>query len=316
MAIEPEIIDIPDDDSHQDNNNSSVGKERIPVLIVEKNGDSPRIGENKRTGIWLPAMTAVVITAIVCMGMFLFFSRNRTNTSGALSEKEIIALLEKPYDIDKKGIIAGCDTILGVALEIYPLDGLRGSLETEIPDTTDRSLVAFFRSADYTPDSTAICPVVVNGDPIRFKEQNGRYAYVAVSPQGRVEIGVGEGDRVKEYTQKNGGSFFRQYLLLGDNNLPEKFSLHGKVERAALGRMNDGSLYYVVTRGKETMWGFADALREYGFMDAAYITGGDKYDFIRRPDGTFTLGDRLREEYAEQTGRRPASPMLVFRNAK
>jgi hypothetical protein len=28
------------------------------------------------------------------------------------------------------------------------------------------------------------------------------------------------------------------------------------------------------TRNKETLWDFADALREYGFIDAIYITGG------------------------------------------
>ena len=34
------------------------------------------------------------------------------------------------------------------------------------------------------------------------------------------------------------------------------------------------------------MWSFADALREYGFIDAIYITGGRDYSFYRDAKGT------------------------------
>lgn len=316
MATEPEIIEVPEDSPRKDNNSNTFYDDQVPVLIIEKDGVHHRIGTSGRTLIRLLTLFSVITVAIVCLIVFLFFRADSVDMPATLSEKEIIGMLEEPYDVTGKGIAIMNDTILGVALEIYSLDGLVASLETELPDTADRTLAAFFRSADYTPDSIAICPVVVNGKRVQFKEQDDRCAYVAVSPQGRAAIGVGKGDDVKKYTEKKGGSFFRQYLLLGDNTLPSKFSLHGKVERAALGRMNDGRLYYVMTRGKETMWGFADALREYGFMDAAYITGGDKYDFIRRPDGSFKLGDKLREEYLEQRGRRLASPMLVFRSGR
>ena len=50
-----------------------------------------------------------------------------------------------------------------------------------------------------------------------------------------------------------------------------RFYLHGKVERRAIGRISD-QLYFIATRHKETLWGFADALREYGFIDAIYIS--------------------------------------------
>lgn len=230
-----------------------------------------------------------------------------------MSEKQIIETLGKPYPVTAAGIMPLCDTVLGIPMVMYPLDGLRGSLESELPDTADLTMVAFFRSADYTPDGNVIGDMVVDGKPLESKAQPGREAYVAVSPQGKLAVGAGAGDEVREYVQQCGGSFFKQYLLVGDNTLPPSFRLHGKVQRAALGRTEDGRMYYVMTHGRETMWGFADALREYGFIDAAYVTGGDKYDFMRRPDGTFRLGDKLRAEYAEQRGRRLKAPVLVFR---
>ena len=50
------------------------------------------------------------------------------------------------------------------------------------------------------------------------------------------------------------------------------------VEQQAIGRIDD-QLYFIATRHKETLWDFADALREYGFIDAIYITGGADFVF-------------------------------------
>lgn len=315
MANDPEIIDIPDDDASEDLAVKSTESNQKPVLVVERDGDSPRIDINRRNRRWLWITASAICMLALCV-YFIYYRWEAANErNDTVSEKEIIDALEKPYSASSTGIESLRDTILGVSLDIYPLEGLRASLETEIPDTTDRSLVAFFRSADYSPDSLVIEPVVLNGNPLRHKAQDSRQAYVAISPQGKLTVGAGEGKNVKDYVIDNKGCYFRQYLLLSNNTLPPEFSLHGKVERAALGIMYDGNLYYVMTRGRETMWGFADALREYGFKDAVYITGGDKYDFRRSPDGSVSMGDKLREEYVEQRGRRLASPLLVFRSA-
>lgn len=39
-------------------------------------------------------------------------------------------------------------------------------------------------------------------------------------------------------------------------------------------------------RYPETLWDFADALREYGYVDAIYLTGGNKSGYYRAADGT------------------------------
>lgn len=42
----------------------------------------------------------------------------------------------------------------------------------------------------------------------------------------------------------------------------------------------------IETPHPETLWDFADALREYGYVDAIYLTGGNESGFYRAPDGT------------------------------
>jgi hypothetical protein len=82
------------------------------------------------------------------------------------------------------------------------------------------------------------------------------------------------------------------------------------VERCAIGRIAD-RLYYVTTRHKETMWSFADALREYGFIDAIYITGGDDYSYYRDREGVrhdiHNIADYPHKKWAD------IIPWLVFR---
>ena len=83
-----------------------------------------------------------------------------------------------------------------------------------------------------------------------------------------------------------------------------------KVERRAIGRIDD-QLYFIVTRHKETLWDFADALREYGFIDAIYITGGADYVFCRDKEGIkHDIGDAIGYPQTKWKG---IVPWLVFR---
>lgn len=109
--------------------------------------------------------------------------------------------------------------------------------------------------------------------------------------------------------EKQGGSFFRQFVLVSNGDIPPRFHLHGKVERRAIGRMGN-TLFYIATHGKETLWDFADALREYGFTDAIYITGGYDYGFYRTRDGKrHDIGDPTTYPHEKWKG---IIPWLVF----
>lgn len=311
----PEItIDVPEDPAPDGR------PTEVPVISIEKGHESPLPGiaqSVRPTSVvnrwWL---LAIIFIAIVVAGIIAYFFLNSNRSEKfpqSVSDKENIAKLETPVADFASGTDSFSDSVLGVAMDFYPLNGLIASLEREIPDSTDQTLVLFMRSADYHPDGRTIGSIVVNGELAEGKERESRPAYVAISPEGKAVIGVSTTDKLLDYTVKNSGSFFRQFVLLSDGTLPEKFHLHGKVERAALGRTTNDQLFYIVTRHKETMYDFADALREYGFVDAVYITGGNSYNFSRDTSGHPHATPEVEKKFQKYNSRPLPAPLLVFR---
>lgn len=317
-------IDISDDDLTREDNR----KAEVPVIVIERDcNEASRTGTTgtpgkKRFGFWRVTGLTLAILFIILFAYYVFFIFRymslRNEMPVSVTDSENIAKLASPFTPTTTGVEAISDSVLGVAFDMYPLSGLAASLENVLPDTTDSSLILFCRSVDYRSDNTVIGPMVVDGNITEDKEffLKTRAAYLAISPEGKPVLGVSYNNRVMEHTADVGGSFFRQFLLLSDATLPVIFPLRGKVERAAIGRMNDDSLYYILTRHKETMYDFADALREYGFMDAMYITGGNAYSFYRDTNGTAHIDSALNEKYLKYNGKSLNAPLLVFRSVK
>ncbi|MDE6143041.1 MAG: phosphodiester glycosidase family protein [Muribaculaceae bacterium] len=314
MKTDQRLIDIDDENRHDDR------PVEVPVFSIESSGTtadktaSESIGQHIKK---LPYIISIVsaLALSLCVAWIL---ANRhwgqlIDTESSVSDKENIVRLRQDYRAVAKGTEITSDSVFGVAFDMYSIEGLKASLEREFPDTTDGSLVLFMRSSDYHPDKSWIGDVVIDGVRHKDKEKN-RAAYVAISQSGYPVIGISINDDVIGHVEKYGGHFFRQFVLLGNGELPSKFSLHGKVERAAIGRKEDGKLYYIMTRHRETMYDFADALREYGFMDAVYITGGNSYSFYRDKQGAAHVTDKVREKYSEYKDSTPPAPLLVFRN--
>ena len=311
------VIDVAESPRHDDR------PVDIPVISIESGPDSAYgnagfyVGPKKRvkrkkSGIIIVSLLTTLIVAGVLLWIFRYEMMSPEVPAG-VSDRENINKLKQPFSADAEGTTLISDSVLGVAMDIYPLSGLKASLEAELPDTADRTLVLFTRSADYHADGSLIGTVVNDGQKINSKERKSRQGYLAVSETGRPVIGISLSDKVADYTAHNGGSFFRQYALLGDGELPPSFHLHGKVERAAIARDAADILYYIVTRHKETMYDFADAMREYGLTDAIYLTGGNSYTFYRDTAGTAHLNDPVRLKYAKYTDRSLPAPLLVFR---
>lgn len=312
MKETDDYIEIINDEPAEDNRPVD-----IPVITIESSltNEPPPIKKRKlwRRAIWISI--AVVALALIAGALwrYRFWIMNPT-VSSSVSDADNISYLSShtPMPAGIKGIEITSDSILGVAFTSYPLEGLRGSLEKEMPDTADRSVVLIMRSADYYPDGRTIGTIVVDGQQLPAREKRTRPGYVALSKDGKTAIGISLSDRLSNYTTDAEGSFFRQYAILSNGDLPAAFALHGKVERGAIGRMADGSLHYFLTTHKESMYDFADALREYGVMDAVYITGGNGYEFYRDKEGMAHVSPRLREHYKKYPGTLPA-PILVFR---
>ena len=100
------------------------------------------------------------------------------------------------------------------------------------------------------------------------------------------------------------------YVRINNNNSDLALT-NDKAKCRAIAHVDQ--FYYIATRHKEILWDFADALREYGFIDAIYITGGADYVFYRDRDGVkHDIGNPA--EYPQKKWK-GIIPWLVFRKA-
>ena len=292
-------------------------KPEVPIIIIERD-EQPQPKEvvtkivapsQKRK--WLKRLLALVVFGCVMVatlvGYYLWNYYYNIGVSVSVTPEQNIEKLQRPVKQEVPEVVMTCDSILGVAMDFYAIHSLKASIEFEEPDTADASVYLYCRSADHKADNTYIGSLVVNGE--ERQSDTHRLGYMAMLG-GNSVIGISRSEKVKDYVQEHGGSFFRQFILVSNGEIPGRFFLHGKVERRAIGRIDD-QLYYIATRYKETLWDFADALREYGFIDAIYITGGADYVFYRDKDGIrHDIGDP--SEYPQKKWK-DVIPWLVFK---
>ena len=295
----------------------NMQKPEVPIIIIERD-EQPQTKESvvkvvapswKRK--WLKRLLTLVavgcLMVAVLVGYYFWNYYYNIGVSVSVSPDQNIEKLQQPVKHEMPEVVLTSDNILGVAMDFYAIHGLKANIEFEEPDTADTSVYLYCRSADHKADGTYLGSLVVDGD-VRQSDTH-RLGYMAMVG-GNSVIGISRSEKVKVFVQEHGGSFFRQFILVSDGTIPGRFFLHGKVERRAIGRIGD-QLYYIATRNKETLWDFADALREYGFIDAIYITGGADYVYYRSKDGIrHDIGDSA--DYP-QTKWKGIIPWLVFR---
>lgn len=295
------------------------GEGETPVITIERDepaGESAvTVTRPRRRWPWFVA--GAVLAALLCLaavvGYKYYRSHIRVSVPVSVTSKENIAKLQTVADdAIQPAVVVTSDTILGVALRFYELRGLQGEIVFEEPRREDPDVYLYSRCADqtsYDPATNRYLGSLV-ADGKLLESDHSRLGYCAMA-NGNIVIGIARDEKVRNYCVQAGGAFFRQFILVSDGVIPTRFYLHGKVERRGLGRIGD-KLYYLETLHKETMWDFADALREYGFTDAIYITGGDDCSFYRTADGVpHTLGNPTRYD-GEHKGS-GIVPWVVFR---
>ena len=295
----------------------NMQKPEVPIIIIERD-EQPQSKEivtkvvaPSKKQKWLKRFLAFAV--IGCMivaaiaGYYFWNYYYNIGISVSVSPEQNIEKLKKPVKKETPQVVMTNDSILGVAMDFYAIHGLKASIEFEEPDTADTSVFLYSRCADHTADGRYLGSLVAQG--AEKQNDRSRLGYMAMA-DGNMVIGISRSEKVKDYVLERGGSFFRQFILVSNGTIPSRFFLHGKVERRAIGRI-DNQLYYVATRHKETLWDFADALREYGFIDAIYITGGKDYVFYREKEGIrHDLGDTSDYPHIKWKG---VIPWLVFR---
>ena len=292
-------------------------KPEVPIIIIERD-EQPQPQEvvtkavaPSRKQKWLKRFLALVaigcLMVAILVGYYFWNYYYNIGVSVSVTPEQNIEKLQKPAKQETPEVVMTSDSILGVAMDFYAINGLKASIQFEEPDTADTSVYLYCRSVDHKADSTYIGTLVVNGE--ERQSDTHRLGYMAMLGDNSV-IGISRSEKVKDYVQEHGGSFFRQFILVSNGDIPGRFFLHGKVERRAIGRIDD-QLYFIATRHKETLWDFADALREYGFIDAIYITGGADYVFCRDKEGIkHDIGDAIGYPQTKWKG---IVPWLVFR---
>ena len=295
----------------------NMQKPEVPIIIIERD-ERPQAKESVTKVIapskkqkWLKRFLALIavgcLMIAVLAGYYFWNYYYNIGISVSVTPEQNIEKLQQPVKQEVPEVVMTSDSILGVAMDFYAIHGLKASIEFEEPDTADTSVYLYCRSADFKADSTYIGSLVVNGK--EYQSDTHRLGYMAMLGSNSV-IGISRSEKVKDFVQEQGGSFFRQFILVSDGVIPSRFFLHGKVERRAIGRIGN-QLYFIATRHKETLWDFADALREYGFIDAIYITGGADYVFYRDKDRVkHDIGVFTEHSYTKWKG---IIPWLVFR---
>ena len=226
----------------------------------------------------------LVLIGLFYLGRHIIHTKEFIQTRNA---EDVIAALAHPMK-GRAGITPMTEETMGVKLKIYRLNGLKAHFADTVPDYTDSTIYLVTRSSDYKiigDKKEIIGDFVQNGKVI--EKSNWRAGFMAIV-DGNAQIGIDRSSQIRKHVVENGGSMFRQMALVSAGiRCDNQFILKGKVTRCAYGRDRYGNLYFIETVNPETLYGFADALIEYGFIDAIYITGGTQPNlFYRTEDGT------------------------------
>ncbi len=260
------------------------------VVVIGGSGWNPSSGTNpgKNDRKWK------LIAILSAMGLFLLggfflgkhiYYNNQFRRSR--SDSEIIANLSAPMS-GQAGVSLQHQEAMGVKMKIYAMSGLKAHFTDTVPDYSDSSIYFITRSSDYrikNDQKQIIGDYIEEGEII--SESQWRAGFMAII-DGNAQIGISRSPKIRKHVIENSGSMFRQMALVSaGTRCNEQFILKGKVTRCAYARDIEGNLYFVETVQPETLYGFADALIEHGFVDAIYITGGSQQEcFYRSEDGS------------------------------
>ena len=225
-------------------------------------------------------------------------------TNSSLPETSSLAAQEGlETEQSEPGIHISSDLVNDVPLTIYSLHQLQADLQINLPDTADHSIVLAIPAADVRKDNQEIVgDFVVQGKELSFGKRKAGYCSII---QGKIEIGISTDDQKKEECISQQGSFFRQYSLIFNGNT-QKNILKGKSFRRAL-VVHEGKTCIVISKQRESLYDFTEALADLGFQDALYLVGGNSLGFYRDKTGSLHfIGKTEKENY-------PNRNYIVFR---
>lgn len=286
--------------------------EEEPIIIIERVEDET--DEDRKEVIVVPHPTPrwkifaiggiilLLIAIIVLLILRLRATPEAPELPVSTTSEANIEWLQKPLSRKEKRakaeVAVSEDSINGVLFREYALKNLRAEISFDKPSDKDKSVYFYALSADVRADNQQVLDAcVIAGEQV--SQGNNRSGYMAAL-DGRTVIGVAKNDSVLDFIRDAGGHFFRQFALVSAG-VQGDIRLKGKVERRALG-VRQGQLYYIESLNKESLYDFAEALVDYGYTDAIYMTGGKQYSFYRDKRGRLhDIGEKPQEVPADST---------------
>lgn len=237
---------------------------------------------------WLLVLAILAILIVVAI---LYIKEDSSIPEEEISEEvsEEMVMEVPPLANDSlPSVVMRKDSINDVVLDIYALHNLEARLSLSLPEKTDTAVRFVLQAADIRKDNKQILgDFVLDGEQLsRGKRKTGYCAIV----DGKVTLGNSDSDEMKDHCIERRGDFFRQYPLVMDGEVIIN-ALKGKANRRALARQGD-DLYVVMSRNRESLYDFSEALADMGFTDALYLVGGTSYGWCRIGSETYDLGVR------------------------
>lgn len=237
---------------------------------------------------WLLVLAILAILIVVAI---LYVKEDSSIPEEEISEEvsEEMVMEVPPLANDSlPSVVMRKDSINDVVLDIYALHDLEARLSLSLPEKTDTAVRFVLQAADIRKDNKQILgDFVLDGEQLsRGKRKTGYCAIV----DGKVTLGNSDSDEMKDHCIERRGDFFRQYPLVMDGEVIIN-ALKGKANRRALARQGD-DLYVVMSRNRESLYDFSEALADMGFTDALYLVGGTSYGWCRIGSETYDLGVR------------------------
>lgn len=289
-------------------------------LKVASQATQPHSDNSKKHSRWQRVSFAVIIVlllVICCLIGYNYYDEHRWAVSFeyplSRSSEQIIHDLnangQSMADNNHKVQWGTTDSIDGVPMRFFDLSGLKASISRSMPADSDSTVMLITQAWDYYYDNSKqyhyLGDFVYNGK--QMASGTGKAGFVAITKNGW-QMGIGQTDSIKDYIINQGGGMFRQFALVSSGQICLKqFALKGKVHRRALARKpGSAAAYYIETVNKESLYDFAEALADYGFIDAIYLTGADGTEPCYRDVDGRMHGDK--KAWTRKTN------LLIFRN--
>lgn len=269
-------------------------EDEIQVLGSQKSFNERRVKKSY-------AIIVFIIIAVILTLAFLYFcflqKNNHDNSNIEQTQENITELQTLKTENTNSSINISNDSINDVPLLILALHNLKPKLQIGLPDTTDQSTVLALPAADVRKDNQEIVgDFILQGNEISRGKRKVGYCSII---EGKLEIGISTDNNIKDICLDKQGSLFRQYILVFEGNI-QKNILKGKSYRRALIVQNNQT-YIIISKKRESLYDFSEAISDLGFQDAIYLVGGDSFGFYRNNNGEMNLiGKPENEQYPKR----------------